>query len=75
MIEYKLIMTLNGALMVLGIAYVTLIFNKLKSYTSGKRHAVFGPLFGGILISIGFLSSWKTPVSYTHLTLPTICSV
>ncbi|RLF73207.1 hypothetical protein DRN51_07320 [Thermococci archaeon] len=55
MIEYQIIMTLNGALTVLGIAYVTLIFNKLKSYTSGKRHAVFGPFFGGILISIGFL--------------------
>jgi len=61
MIEYQIIMTLNGALTVLEIAYVTFIFNKLKSYTSGKRHAVFGPLFGGILISIGFLSSWKTP--------------
>ena len=59
MIEYQIIMTLNGALTVLGIAYVTLIFNKLESYTSGKRYAVFGPLFGGILISIGFLCIMK----------------
>jgi len=55
MIEYQIIMTLNGALTVLGIAYVTLIFNKLESYALGKRYAIFGPLFGGILISAGFL--------------------
>jgi len=35
--EYQFIMTINGALTVLGIAYVTLIFKKLESHVFGTR--------------------------------------
>ncbi|MCO6042113.1 hypothetical protein [Thermococcus alcaliphilus] len=71
MIEYHIIMALNGALTILGIAYVTLIFNKLKGYVSEKKYVVFAPLLAGILISIGFLCIMR-PTSAVERNIITI---
>ncbi len=56
---YQIIMSIDGALTLLGIAYVLFIFKKLGRYSTTGRTVMVGPLFGGILIAIGFLGSMQ----------------
>jgi len=49
-------------------------YQRLVVFRLGKYEKISGP---GLILLVPIVQAWVTvdPVSYTHLTLPTICSV
>ena len=63
-------MTIQILLKIGAVGILVALLNQILKHSGKEEHAYLLNLAGLIIVL-----SWVIPVSYTHLTLPTICSV